>query len=93
MTSIVVKLIRQAKLACLGMVLAGTSSAQVVINEINYNSLNDPLVPPPFLDSGDWIELHNTTGSSVDVAGWMLRDEATLDPYVMPSPAVIPALG
>ena len=93
MTSIVMKLIRRAKIACLGMVLAGTSSAQVVINEINYNSLNDPLVPPPFLDSGDWIELHNTTGSSVDVAGWMLRDEATLEPYVIPSPAVIPALG
>jgi len=41
---------------------------QVSLSEINYNSSTDD-------DSGDWIELHNTTSEAIDIGGWSIRDE------------------
>ena len=40
----------------------------IVINEINYNSSDS-------FDSGDWIELHNTSGVEIDLTGWIFMDE------------------
>ena len=40
----------------------------VVINEINYNSSDD-------FDTGDWIELHNTSDMEIDLSGWIFMDE------------------
>ncbi len=47
--------------------LGSTEVADVIINEINYNS-------PATIDAGDWIELYNASGMSVDVSGWSFRD-------------------
>lgn len=40
----------------------------VLLTEINYNSIetNNP---------GDWIELHNSTGNTINIGGWRIRDE------------------
>ncbi len=40
----------------------------LVINEINYNSLNDS-------DTKDWIELFNGTPEAVDLTGWAVSDD------------------
>lgn len=58
----------------------------VVISEVNYHSDNG-------LDSGDWIELHNTTGSPVNVAGWVLKDAGITNTYTIPQNTTIPANG
>jgi hypothetical protein len=53
--------------------LAGAARAGVVLNEIlarNYMSGTDEDG-----DAEDWVELHNTTGSTVDLAGWLLSDD------------------
>jgi hypothetical protein len=56
----------------------------VVINEILVHS--DP--------GTDWVELVNTTGSPVDIGGWLLSDSfSTLTKYTIPSPTVVPAGG
>ncbi len=50
--------------------IPGSSSNQaIVINEINYNSSDD-------LDSGDWVELYNPNGETVDLSGWYFEDES-----------------
>ncbi len=41
---------------------------EIVINEINYNSLADN-------DPGDWVELYNPTGNTIDLSGWQFFDE------------------
>jgi len=42
---------------------------------------------------GDWIELHNTTASPIDISGWFLSDSAVkLDKYAIQN-TVIPAGG
>ncbi len=46
-----------------------TSTQPIVINEINYNS-------PDNAESGDWVELHNPNGSTVDISGWYFEDES-----------------
>ncbi len=56
----------------------------IVINEINYNS-------PLTFDTGDWLELHNTTNSPVDLSGWQLHDN--LKAYEIPLNTIIPANG
>ncbi len=57
-------------------------SGKVVINEIMYN--------PDRLQGDDeyyeWVELHNTGDTGVDLSGWQLRDsDPTNEPFVMPS--------
>ncbi len=44
--------------------------ANIVINEINYNSGAN--------DAGDWVELYNASGSSVDLSGWGFQDEGNI---------------
>lgn len=61
--------------------------AQIVISELNYQS--DSTV-----NSGDWVELWNTSASSVDVSGWKLVDGNQLNlPYVIPGGTSIAAGG
>ena len=43
----------------------------VVINEINYNSSSD-------LDTGDWVELYNSTDGTIEISLWEFRDEDNL---------------
>src|SRR5262245_43474083 len=45
------------------LLLSRTATAEVVINEIFYHAPDD-------LDDLQWIELHNSGGQPVDLAGW-----------------------
>jgi len=57
----------------------------VTINEVMYDSLTGGLLDV------EWVELHNTTTSPMDISDWVLSDgEGEL---VMPSSTVIPATG
>jgi predicted extracellular nuclease len=61
---------------------------EVVINEIMQN-------PSAVADSdGEWFELYNSTGSSIDINGWTIRDE-DFDSHVIDNggPLNIPAGG
>ncbi|MBU2650380.1 MAG: lamin tail domain-containing protein, partial [Bacteroidetes bacterium] len=44
----------------------GPAPADIVINEIMYNSSGD---------DEEWIELYNNTASTVDLSGWFIRDD------------------
>lgn len=53
----------------------------VELSEFNYNSSVAD-------DSGDWLELHNTSADAVDISGWRIRDEND-NLYVVPSGTVL----
>ena len=40
----------------------------VVINEINYNSLDS-------FDPGDWVEIYNSSNETIDLGSWHLKDD------------------
>lgn len=61
-------------------------SEVVVINEINYNSLDEN-------DAGDWIELYNPSGSSIDLTGWTYFDEKDTLGFTIPNGTVIDGNG
>jgi len=62
----------------------GPRTGDIVINEVLAHSNYPP---------GDWIELHNTTASPIDITGWFLSDsDANLLKYEIPSTS-IPANG
>ena len=58
----------------------------IVINEVlSHQDTDNP---------GDWIELHNTTGSPIDIGGWFLSDSrGTLMKYTIPAGTTVPANG
>jgi hypothetical protein len=58
----------------------------VVINEVlSHQDTDNP---------GDWIELHNTTGSPINIGGWFLSDSrGDLQKYTLPEDTEIPADG
>jgi hypothetical protein len=59
----------------------------IVINEILAHSDGNPY-------NYDWIELHNTTGSPIDITGWFLSDnDNVLNKYVIQPTTSIPAGG
>ena len=62
-----------------------TRIANVVINEINYHSLDD-------LNSGDWVELYNAEDTEVDLSAWILEDESG-NFFNLPNNTIIPAGG
>lgn len=41
----------------------------------------------------DWIELHNASGTDVELAGWSLSDDSGARKYVLPDGTVLPAGG
>ncbi|MFM7179861.1 MAG: lamin tail domain-containing protein [Verrucomicrobiales bacterium] len=61
-------------------------SGALVINEVlSHQDANNP---------GDWIELHNTTGTVINIGGWFLSDSgANLRKYTIPNGTVVPAGG
>ena len=74
-------------LACFFALSLGNAQAQIVISELNYQS--DSTV-----NSGDWVELWNPTGSAVDVSNWKMIDgNLTNFPYTIPPGTTIPADG
>ncbi len=60
------------------------SPSPILINEIHYNS-------DPSFDPGNWIELYNPSGTSVNVGGWELHTENAF--YVIPTNTTIAADG
>lgn len=69
-----------------------SSTAQVVVNEFSASNLNQ------FTDNyngyEDWIELYNTSGSSVNIGGYFLSDnENKRGKYQIPSGTTIPGNG
>ncbi|MFC1550950.1 CotH kinase family protein [Candidatus Latescibacterota bacterium] len=56
--------------------------SNVVINEINYNSSED-------FNPGDWIELYNITETSVDISGWVFKDDDDAHSFELPSNTVL----
>ena len=71
---------------------AAIAPGSVVVNEIMYNQASGSTVP-------EWVELYNTTGSSIDLSGYKLTDNnvgatsLTEGVYTLPSGTVIPAGG
>ncbi len=58
----------------------------VVINEVISHQDSD--------NPGDWIELHNTSGVSINIGGWFLSDSrGNLKKYTIPAGTQIPANG
>jgi len=55
---------------------------KIVINEINYNPATD-------FDSGDWIELYNTSDQAVDISGWYFSDSDADHKYCFADGTVI----
>lgn len=74
--------------SCIGFTVLTSFSAhsQIAISEINYNSdsLNSP---------GDWIELYNYSGNSVDLSNWKIMDSQPVNAFTIPGGTVIPANG
>ncbi|MFC1528920.1 CotH kinase family protein [Candidatus Latescibacterota bacterium] len=58
------------------------SSYAIVFNEINYNSSND-------FDTEDWVEFYNPKNSSVDMSGWIFKDEDDTHKFVFPENTII----
>jgi hypothetical protein len=58
----------------------------VVINEVlSHQDTENP---------GDWIELHNTSGTTIDIGGWFLSDSpGVLMKYTIPDGTLIPPNG
>ncbi len=53
-----------------------------LINEINYNS-------PDSADSGDWIELYNPGTESVNLSGWIFKDENDDHAFQIPDGTIL----
>ncbi|MBO6584515.1 MAG: lamin tail domain-containing protein [Gracilimonas sp.] len=51
---------------------------EIVINEINYNPSDD-------FDAGDWIELYNYSETTIDLSGWVYKDEDDEHEFVIPN--------
>ena len=61
---------------------SSSGSAEIVINEINYNSAED-------FDSGDWIELYNPGEQEVDIGGWYFSDSDDSHKFIFAAGTVI----
>jgi Lamin Tail Domain/Secretion system C-terminal sorting domain len=63
-----------------------TNAQSITISEINYKSA-------PSLNTGDWIELHNFSGSNVNIGGWALSDVSGVDTFFFPVNTIVVANG
>jgi hypothetical protein len=54
----------------------------IIINEINYNSASD-------FDSGDWIELFNNSGDSINIGGWYFSDSDIAHKFFIPAGTIL----
>jgi hypothetical protein len=57
--------------------------AELTLTEIQYHPRSD-------IDSGDWVELSNTTPASVPLDGWILRDEDDGHAFLLPHTSLAP---
>ena len=61
-------------------------SNEVIINEINYNSDID-------FDPGDWVELLNVSDHSINVSGWLIKDDNDANEFILPEGTIIDSHG
>lgn len=59
-------------------------SSEVVINEVNYNSL-------VAVNPEDWVELYNNTNNAIDLSGWQFRDEEDIHIFSIPNGTTLAA--
>ncbi|MFH0733812.1 MAG: CotH kinase family protein [bacterium] len=49
----------------------------IVINEINYNSSSS-------FDTDDWVEFFNSSKNTIDISGWIFKDEDDTHSFIFP---------
>jgi hypothetical protein len=81
LTRVIDLLTDQSYTAYFTEVTANNDSA-IVINEINYKSAAN-------LDTKDWVEFYNNSDVTVDISGWLFRDDDDQHAYVFPSPTAV----
>ena len=75
-----------------GVLISGSITAQVVINEYSCSNVNGPT--DAFGQREDWVELYNGTGSAVDISGYYLSDKSgNLLKWQVPPGVSVPANG
>jgi hypothetical protein len=62
------------------------NNGQIVFSEINYNC-------HPKFNGGNWVELYNKTGNSINVSNFVLRINNTNLSYTIPNNTFIPSSG
>jgi len=62
------------------------SYENIVINEINYNSSDS-------FNSDDWVELYNNSDSTVNLSGWVFKDEDDNHSFTIPDKTELPVDG
>ena len=75
--------------------LGGNPGIEHIPSNINYGSIiiNEVLAHQD-TETGDWIELHNTTDTPIDIGGWFFSDDETqLKKYQIASGTTVPADG
>ena len=60
---------------------------RIIISEVLSGNRTCPAPNGEYLD---FIEIHNTTGSPVDISGYMLSDDVTSIGYTFPQGTVMP---
>ncbi len=63
-----------------------TQKANVIINELNYNSAVD-------FNPEDWVELYNPTDQSIDLSGWHFKDSDDEHDFKFPNETIIQPKG
>ena len=58
------------------------NDSAIVINEINYKSAVNR-------DTKDWVEFFNNSGVTMDISGWLFRDDDDQHAYIFQAPATI----
>ena len=72
--------------------LEQVQEGEVVINE--FMASNNSTVSDQDDEFDDWLELHNTTNTAIDLTGYFLSDNPdNLDKYDIPDGTMIPANG
>ncbi len=56
----------------------------VVLTEINYN-------PSALLPVGDWVELYNRSNATINLSGWVLKDDKDSNTFVLPPATLLEA--
>ena len=59
-----------------------TGGSDIVINEINYKDAGD-------FEVKDWVELYNNSEITVDLSGWIFKDDDELHEFIIPSGTIL----
>lgn len=65
---------------------ASMNELPIILNEIMYNA-------SPLYDSEDWVELYNPNQITMDLHGWILRDQNDSHQFSIPEGSIINAYG